>query len=167
MRLCRPDRSCRRPSGSCRSWRSKRGRSAPQTGAEHKNVAGRLLPLRAKFRYLCPFPQVAPEHLFFKSLNHLKLKMCSTLKQNNVVPGSQSTPKGHRPSRQPPRSERTASFRAGAKRPEYEAAAGAAAEEAAPGESAETASGDGDAAENSQSKGTPAQLSRHTALYCL
>lgn len=42
---------------------------------------------------------------------------------------------------------------AGAKRSEYEAAAGAAAEAAAPGESAETTSGDRDAAENAQSQG--------------
>lgn len=42
---------------------------------------------------------------------------------------------------------------AGAKRSEYAAAAGAAAEAAAPGESAETASGDRDAAEDSQSQG--------------
>lgn len=52
MRLHRLDRSCRRPSGSCRTWRDKRERSAPQTRPERRSVDRRLLLLKAKFRFV-------------------------------------------------------------------------------------------------------------------
>lgn len=52
VRLHRLDRSCRRPSGSCRTWRDKRGRSAPQTRPERRSVDRRLLLLKAKFRFV-------------------------------------------------------------------------------------------------------------------
>lgn len=69
MKLFRLDRSCRRPSGSCRSWRGRRERSVPQTGPELKNVAGRSLLLRAKFRYGCSHSDVTrAQRSFFKSL---------------------------------------------------------------------------------------------------
>lgn len=106
---------------------------------------------QSKVQVLLPF------HLFLSGLltiSALRYVLHSKVK-THVFSGSQSTSKGHRPSRQPPRSERTASFRAGAKCSEYEAAAGAAAEETSRGKSAETSPGDGDATKDSQSKGTP------------
>lgn len=72
---------------------------------------------------------------------------------SHFATGPQPASERHCPLGKPSRPEPAASVGVGAQCSEHEAAAGAAAEAAAPGESAETTSGDGDAAEDAQSQG--------------